>query len=150
MLKKICHDQVKILLERMDTHPEEFLKGSKWDECMPPELIMHRTVGIVSHYKQFNKLEQHLIRRKLTKMLKEVRQQQAYDAILETIMGKEDDHSTDAYTYSTSNRSIFANMGTNTTTINTDTINVGNETLDGQTIKLMKEQLMAMRKMGQI
>ena len=142
----------------MDTNPEEFLKGSKWDACMPPELIMHRTVGIISHYKQFNKLEQHLIRRKLTKMLKEVRQQQAYDSILETIVGKEDDHSTDAYTYSTSNRSIFANTATGKATahisasgnLTTNTLTLGNETLDGQTIKLMKEQLMAMRKMGHI
>jgi hypothetical protein len=152
MLKKICHDQVKILLERMETHPEEFLKGSKWDECMPPEMIMHRTVGIISHYKQFNKLEQHLIRRKLTKMLKEVRQQQAYDAILETIMGKEEEPWTTVGTY-TSGTPVLgtpSNTYTTTATINANSLTLGNETLDGQTIKLMKEQLMAMRKMGQI
>jgi len=141
----------------METHPEEFLKGSKWDECMPPELIMHRTVGIVSHFKQYNKLEQHLIRRKLTKMINEVRQQQAYDAILETIMGKEEESWTTVGAY-TSGTPVLGTPPTGKATahisasgnLTTNTLTLGNETLDGQTIKLMKEQLMAMRKMGQI
>jgi len=136
----------------MDSHPEEFLKGSKWDECMPPELIMHRTVGTVSHFKQFNKLEQHLIRRKLTKMISEVRQQQAYDAILETIVGKEEEPWTTVGTY-TSGVPLVGTPYTGasvTSTVNANSLTIGNETLDGQTIKLMKEQLMAMRKMGQI
>jgi hypothetical protein len=141
----------------MDSHPEEFLKGNKWDECMPPELIMHRSVGIVSHYKQFNKLERHLIKHKLTKMINEVRQQQAYDAILETIMGKEETSWTTVGSY-TSGTPVIGTPSTGKATahisasgnLTTNTLTLGNETLDGQTIKLMKEQLMAMRKMGQI
>ena len=77
-------------------------------------------------------------------MLKGLRQQQAYDAILETIVGKEE---TNYYGAST----IGALQPyTTTSTINANSLTLGNETLDGQTIKLMKEQLMAMRKMGQI
>jgi hypothetical protein len=150
MLKKLCHDQVKILLERMDTHPEEFVgREPKWEKFLP---------GSISHFPHFTKLEQHLIRNKHRKLINDHYRQKAYDQILETLVFKKDDHSTDAYTYSTSNTSIFANTATGKATahisasgnLTTNTLTLGNETLDGQTIKLMKEQLMAMRKMGQI
>ena len=142
MLKKFCHDQVKILLERMDTHPEEFVgREPKWEKFLP---------GSITYFPHFTKLEQHLIRKKHKKLINDYYRQKSYDQILETLVFKKDDHSTDSYTYSTSSRSIFANTATATATINADSLTLGNETLDGQTIKLMKEQIMAMRKMGQI
>jgi hypothetical protein len=151
MLKKLCHDQVKILLERMDTHPEEFvgIRNKKWEEFMPN----------CSSFQHFTKVEQYLIRRKYCKIRGQLYRQQAYDKILETLVFKKDDHSTDAYTYSTSNTSIFANTATATAhlsasgNLTTNTLTLGSETLDQETIKHMKEHLKALsasRKLGQI
>ncbi len=149
MLKKFCHDQIKILLERMDTHPEEFIKEGKWDEFLPPETNTHR--GIVQcKFKHFNKLEQYLVRAKYNKIVKSTLRQRAYDGILETLVFKEKTDyygsttigALQAYT-ATAHISASGNLTTNTLTL-------GNETLDGQTIKLMKEQIMAMKKLGQI
>jgi hypothetical protein len=89
MLKNFCHDQVKILLERMDTHPEEFIKERKWDEFLPVEASPHR--GLVScKFKHFNKIEQYLIKLKYEKMVKSALRQNAYDSILETLVFKEE------------------------------------------------------------
>jgi hypothetical protein len=80
MLKKFCHDQVKILLERMDTHPEEFLKEGKWDEFLPPEMNAHRNT-LTPMFKHFTKLEQYLVRQKYKNMVQNLLRQRAYDGI---------------------------------------------------------------------
>jgi len=96
MLKIFLHDQIKILLERMDTHPEEFLTPAKigegkWDPFMPGS----------SAFKHFTKVEQYLIRRKYCKIRDKVYRQQAYDGILETLVFKEDKQDfLDSYKYS--------------------------------------------------
>ena len=96
MLKKFCHDQVKILLERMDTNPEEFaIVEGKWDEFMPNR----------SRFKDFTKVEQYLIRQKFTKIIKNIERQETYDAILETLVFKEETK-TKRY-YSTSNQPVL-------------------------------------------
>ncbi len=159
-LKTFCHDQIKLLLERMDSHPEEFLKGSKWDACMPPQMIMHRTVGVISHYRQFNILERHLIKRKLAKMIKELMQQEAYDAILEIIVGNEEKSWTTVGAY-TSGTPVLGTPPTGKATahisasgnLTTNTLTLGNETLDANTIKHLKEHLKAVsaaKRLGRI
>ena len=96
MLKKFCHDQVKILLERMDTNPEEFaIVEGKWDEFMPNR----------SRFNTFTKVEQYLIRQKFTKIIKNIERQETYDAILETLVFKEETK-TKRY-YSTSNQPVL-------------------------------------------
>jgi len=96
MLKKFCHDQVKILLERMDTNPEEFaVVEGKWDEFMPNR----------SRFNTFTKVEQYLIRQKFTKIIKNIERQETYDAILETLVFKEETK-TKRY-YSTSNQPVL-------------------------------------------
>ena len=96
MLKKFCHDQVKILLERMDTNPEEFaIVEGKWDEFMPNRL----------RFNTFTKVEQYLIRQKFTKIIKNIERQETYDAILETLVFKEETK-TKRY-YSTSNQPVL-------------------------------------------
>lgn len=75
-LKTFCHDQVKLLLERMDSHPEEFIEGNKWEEFMPN----------CSSFKHFTKVEQYLIRRKYWKIRDQICRQQAYGKILETLI----------------------------------------------------------------
>ena len=100
MLKNLIHDQVKILLDRMDTHSEEFLREGKWDEFLPPETLTHR--GIVSpKFKHFTKLEQYLIRRKYKAIVTATLRQRAYDGILETLVFKEEEPVTKQRYYST-------------------------------------------------
>jgi hypothetical protein len=100
MLKKFCHDQVKILLERMETNPEEFavVDGGKWDEFMPNQ----------PRFKDFTKVEQYLIRKKfreIVKVAERAERQETYDAILETLVFKEETK-TKRY-YSTSNQPVL-------------------------------------------
>jgi hypothetical protein len=104
MLKKLCHDQVKILLERMETHPEEFLKEGKWDEFLPPEMNAHRNT-LTPRFKHFTKLEQYLVRQKYKNMVQSLLRQRAYDGILETLVFKEETN-TERY-YSTSNQPVL-------------------------------------------
>jgi hypothetical protein len=104
MLKKFCHDQVKILLERMDTNPEEFIKEGKWDDFLPPETNAHRGM-LTPRFKHFTKLEQYLIRQKYKNMVQALLRQRAYDGILETLVFKEDTN-TERY-YSTSNQPVL-------------------------------------------
>ena len=99
MLKKFCHDQVKILLERMDTHPEEFLQEGKWDDFLPSEMNAHRAL-LTPRFKHFTKLEQYLIRQKYKGIVQAILRQRAYDGILETLVFKEETN-TERY-YSTS------------------------------------------------
>jgi hypothetical protein len=104
MLKKFCHDQVKILLERMETHPEEFLKEGKWDDFLPPEMNAHRNI-LTPRFKHFTKLEQYLVRQKYKSMVQDLLRQRAYDGILETLVFKEETN-TERY-YSTSNQPVL-------------------------------------------
>jgi hypothetical protein len=115
MLKKLCHDQVKILLERMDTHPEEFLKEGKWDEFLPPEMNAHRNT-LTPRFKHFTKLEQYLVRQKYKNMVQDLLRQRAYDGILETLVFKEETN-TERY-YSTSNQPVLGTPSYTTEPLN--------------------------------
>ena len=105
MLKIFLHDQIKILLERMDTHPEEFLKEGKWDDFLPPETNTHRAI-LTPKFKHFTKLEQYLIRKKYKNIVSAVLRQRAYDSILETLVFKEEPTTTERY-YSSSNQPVL-------------------------------------------
>ena len=152
MLKIFLHDQIKILLERMDTHPEEFftpktLGNGKWDPFMPGSSI----------FRHFTKLEQYLIRRKYCKARDKIYRQQAYDGILETLVFKEEPTNIERY-YTTSNHplvgtpftggsvSITAPTNTTGTTLTSNTLTIGKETLDAETIRHMKEHIKAIKK----
>lgn len=147
MLKIFLHDQIKILLERMETHPEEFftpktLGNGKWDPFMPGSSI----------FRHFTKLEQYLIRRKYCKARDKIYRQQAYDGILETLVFKEEPTDIERY-YSTSNQPVLgtptytmSTPPTITGTINTNGLTLGSETLDAETLKHMKEHIKAIRK----
>ena len=77
----VCQ-QVRILLERMDSHPDEFVEsmnnrlaralGNKWDSVLT--------------YGQFTLVEKYLIKRKIRALRREVTKQH----ILMTIMGHEE------------------------------------------------------------
>ncbi len=138
MLKIFLHDQIKILLERMETHPEEFftpkaLGHGKWDPFMPGSSI----------FRHFTKLEQYLIRRKYCKARDKIYRQQAYDGILETLVFKEEEPKTVTYTAPT-HLGIWGNS--TVSTLASNTLTLGSETLDAETIKVMKEHIKAIRK----
>jgi hypothetical protein len=110
MLKNFVHDQIKILLERMDTHPEEFIKGNKWEDFLPPEANTHRGM-LTPRFKHFTKLEQYLIRNKYKSIVQATLRQRAYDGILETLVFKEEIHKAERY-YSTSNQPVLGTPST--------------------------------------
>lgn len=83
MLKRFCSDQVCMVLERMESHPEEFTGNTtngryhKWDFVF--------TTGT------FNKVEKLLLKHKLKELRKEVTRQQI---ILTLMYDAQDDEST--------------------------------------------------------
>jgi len=122
----------------MDTHPEEFftpktLGNGKWDPFMPGSSV----------FRHFTKLEQYLIRRKYCKMRDKLYRQQAYDGILETLVFKEEKPETVTYS-SPPHLGIWGTSAVSTLASNT--LSIGNETLDAETIKHMKEHIIAIRK----
>lgn len=138
----------------MDTHPEEFLAGTKWDDFLPVQLS---TRLISPKFNHFTKLEQYLIRKKYKSIVAASLRQRAYDSILETLVFKEEPTTTERY-YSTSNHplvgtpftggsvSITSPTNLTTTTLTANGLTLGSETLDAETIKHMKAHLEAMRK----
>ena len=104
MLKNFVHDQIKILLERMDTHPEEFIKGNKWEDFLPIET--NARAILIPRFKHFTKLEQYLVRQKYKSIVQATLRQRAYDGILETLVFKEETHKAERY-YSTSNQPVL-------------------------------------------
>ena len=90
-LKLFCHDQVKILLERMDSHPEEFTSKEKWDLFLPFVQTSTTLEALRKHnlYKYFTKVERIAIGYKLKSMIYEKMRQEAYNGIMETLVKSE-------------------------------------------------------------
>ena len=87
----------------MDTHPEEFIKGRKWEDFLP---MSHGNPLISPRFKHFTKLEQYLIRQKYESLVIATLRQRAYDGILETLVFKEETNTEERY-YSTSNQPVL-------------------------------------------
>lgn len=84
-LKLFCHDQVKILLERMDSHPEEFTSKEKWDLFLPPR-EKRGTMPIYNLNKYFTKVERFVIKAKINALVHDKMQQEAYNGIMDTLV----------------------------------------------------------------
>jgi hypothetical protein len=84
-LKLFCHDQVKILLERMDSNPEEFTSSERWDLFLPPR-EKRGTMPIYNLYKYFTKAEQFAIKTKINELVHDKMQQEAYNGIMDTLV----------------------------------------------------------------
>lgn len=94
----IVSDQVKILLERMDLYPEEFVRPfesrrleTKWNEILQEG--------------HFNKIEKFLIKRKYVKLKREATR----EAIMQTIM---DDSPPQDFSFDTVSRAAKTLMNT--------------------------------------
>jgi hypothetical protein len=87
MLKNFCHDQIKLLLERMDSHPEEFIHGTKWNPYLPN--THHVTKGTVDYFSILNFAERNAIARKFNKLCLSAMRQNAYNRVLEKMFESE-------------------------------------------------------------
>jgi len=78
ILRKMCSEQVQILLERMDNHwAEEFaIEGSKWEPMLP----------YGKAYEQFTRIEQRCIRKTAQEQTTKLKKERAYSGILERTM----------------------------------------------------------------
>ena len=78
ILRKLCSQQVQILLERMDDHwAEEFaIEGSKWEPMLPHG----------GAFEQFTKIEQKCIRATAREQTTKLKKERAYAGILERTM----------------------------------------------------------------
>lgn len=127
VLRRICHDQVKLLLERMDSNPEEFLHHHKWNPFLPD--MHHVTKGTADYFKAFNVIERTLIARKFNKLCQRAMRVHAYNRILEVAIAGEDKHRGHApqTTYT---------MSSNPT--GTTAISIGNQTLTADDLRRLK------------
>ncbi len=78
ILRKLCSEQVQILLERMDNHwAEEFaIESSKWEPMLP-----HGRA-----FEQFTRVEQRCIRKTAQEQTTKLKKERAYSGILERTM----------------------------------------------------------------
>lgn len=85
LLKFLCHDQVKLLLERMDSNPHEFIYTRKWDYFLPPSLkdTVHRDLAMYRHLTVVEKLAIYF---KFRRYVIEIARPFAYGQILETMV----------------------------------------------------------------
>lgn len=133
MLKTFCHDQVKLLLERMDSNPEEFLHHHKWNPFLPN--MHHVTKGTVDYFESFTPIERTLIARKFDAMCRKQMREHAYNRILEVaIAGEPKDTKTGRF----SNYDTIS-LSTGTTNITTG-LTIGNTTLTEKDLKRMKKK----------
>jgi hypothetical protein len=127
MLKAFCHDQIKLLLERMDSHPEEFIHGTKWNPYLPN--THHVTKGTTDYFPILNFAERNAIAHKFNKLCLSTMRQNAYNRVLEKMFESEIPSK-----WATSSTTT-SNLPTGTTTIT-----VGNQTLTAADIKKLKSK----------
>jgi hypothetical protein len=94
LFKYLCSDQVKLLLERMDSHPKEFVYDMKWDNFLPPVLREAKHIQL-SMYRHFTLVEKLTIYIKCKRLVTEVARPFAYGQILQTII--DEGHKTERF-----------------------------------------------------
>jgi hypothetical protein len=127
MLKTFCHDQVKLLLERMDTNPEEFLHQHKWNPFLPN--TYHVTKGTADHFQAFTFIERN-------KLCEEAMRRNAYNRILEVAING--DNEPREVMRVNSNGTTFSSIGASATTASA--ISIGDQTLTAADIKKLKSK----------
>jgi hypothetical protein len=133
MLKAFCHDQIKLLLERMDSHPEEFIHGTKWNPYLPN--THHVTKGTADYFPILNFAERNAIARKFNKLCLSTMRQNAYNRVLEKMFEEDESKKWRASTTATSSISLNTNH-TNSITA----LTIGDQVLTSNDIKKLKSK----------
>jgi hypothetical protein len=133
MLKAFCHDQIKLLLERMDSHPEEFIHGTKWNPYLPN--THHVTKGTADYFPVLNFAERNAIARKFNKLCLSNMRQYAYNRVLEKMFEEDESKKWTLGATATSTISLNTNQ-TNSITA----ISVGDQVLTANDIKKLKSK----------
>jgi hypothetical protein len=133
MLKAFCHDQIKLLLERMDSHPEEFIHGTKWNPYLPN--THHVTKGTADYFPILNFAERNAIAHKFNKLCLSTMRQNAYNRVLEKMFEDDEAKKWKLGATATSGISINTNTPTNTTAIS-----IGDQVLTAADIKKLKSK----------
>jgi hypothetical protein len=140
MLKNFCHDQIKLLLERMDSHPEEFIHGTKWNPYLPN--THHVTKGTVDYFSILNFAERNAIARKFNKLCLNAMRKNAYNRVLEKMFESEMQHEGQERFRIDSRGNV--GIGTSSISLNTPTnttaISIGDQTLTAADIKKLKSK----------
>lgn len=143
MLKAFCHDQIKLLLERMDSHPEEFIFDTKWNPYLPN--THHVTKGTVDYFPILNFAERNAIARKFNKLCLENMRQNAYNRVLEKMFEDPPKGQERMRINSDGSGSIGIGTGTSSITLSAPTnvataISIGDQTLTAADIKKLKSK----------
>lgn len=136
MFKAFCHDQVKLLLERMDSNPEEFIHHHKWNPFLPN--MHHVTKGTADYFESFTTIERALVARKFDAMCRKQMREHAYNRILEVAIAGEDKQRGHAgqTTYTLDSTTVGTTWANTTTT----GLTIGNTTLTEKDLKKMKKK----------
>jgi len=132
MLKTFCHGQVKLLLERMDSNPEEFLHHHKWNPFLPN--MHHVSKGTVDYFEAFTLIERNLVARKFDAMCRKQMREHAYNRILEVAIAGEDKGRERMRVDSAGGFTL--NAASNTAS----SLTIGNTTLTEKDLKKMKKK----------
>jgi hypothetical protein len=114
----------------MDSHPEEFIHGTKWNPYLPN--THHVTKGTTDYFPILNFAERNAIAHKFNKLCLSTMRQNAYNRVLEK-MFEEDEAK--KWKLSTSTSTVSLNTPTNTTAIT-----IGDQTLTAADIKKLKSK----------
>jgi hypothetical protein len=115
----------------MDTHPEEFIHGTKWNPYLPN--THHVTKGTVDYFPILNFAERNAIAHKFNKLCLSTMRQNAYNRVLEKMF--EEDEAKKWKLGATATSNISLNTPTNTTAIS-----IGDQTLTAADIKKLKSK----------
>jgi hypothetical protein len=115
----------------MDSHPEEFIHGTKWNPYLPN--THHVTKGTVDYFSILNFAERNAIAHKFNKLCLSTMRQNAYNRVLEKMFEEDEAKKWKLGAMATSNISL--NTPTNTTAIT-----IGDQTLTAADIKKIKHK----------